>query len=213
MAIADVKRVHGVTYDGHSVWFAADDGDLVEVDPEAGAVRSKTPGFGCDAGMTFDGKSLWVICSDKINKVDPKTRKILASIPSPAPEQDSGMAWAEGALWIGQYQSKEIIKVDPETGRVLKRIKLDRLVTGVTWADGELWHGSIAEGDSRPGGLHKIDAESGAERDVIELEGAKGASGVEYDATRGVFWCGAHDVRKDKGAASPVKLRAVRKPR
>jgi streptogramin lyase len=203
--LESVKRVHGVTFDGRSVWFAADDGDLIELDPESGRTRSRTH-VGSRAGITFDGEAIWAICGDKIHRIDPKTREIVKSIPTP-PGQVAGMAWAEGALWIGLYAERKVMKIDPKDGRVLKSIALNRLVTGVTWADGELWHGTVGE-KSQAGGLHRIDPETGVELDEVRFPSRAGASGVEYDRARGVFWCGAHD----GDAAGRSRIRAVRKP-
>ena len=36
--------------------------------------------------------------------VDPKTGEVLGSIPAPANGGDSGLTWAEGALWVGHYR-------------------------------------------------------------------------------------------------------------
>jgi glutamine cyclotransferase len=203
--LAGVKYVHGVTSDGKNVWFAADDGDIVEMSPDNGAVLSRTA-VGARAGLTFDGEALWAICGKEIKRIDPKTRAVLRSIPAP-PGQVAGMAWAEGALWIGLYGEKKIMKVDPANGRVTKTIALDRLVTGVTWADGELWHGTLGT-DEGPGGLHHVDPETGKELDEVRFPKQEGASGVEYDRARGVFFCGAHDGDTN----GRTKIRVVKKP-
>ena len=201
--LRDVTRVHGVTFDGRAVWFGADDGDLVEMDPESGDILSRTA-LGAKAGVTFDGEAIWAICGPRIDRIDRKTRAVLRSIPAP-PGQVAGLAWAEGALWVGLYGEKKILKVDPENGRVLKSIALDRLVTGVTWADGELWHGTL--GDERgPGGLHRVDPASGKELEHLAFAGKAGASGIESDPKRRVFFCGAHD------GGGGAKIRAVRAP-
>jgi streptogramin lyase len=199
-----VKQLHGVTFDGRSVWFACDEGDLLEVDPDSGAVRSRTPALGARAGTAFDGTHLWVICGKDIRRIDPRTRATVSTLPTPHPGECAGMAWAEGALWIGLYEKKQILKVDPATGKVLKTLSVHRLVTGVTWADDELWHGGPAEG-AEGDALHRVDAKTGAHlAQVLPLPGC-GVAGVEYDAGRDVFWFGA-----DAGEKS--ELRAVRRP-
>jgi len=98
------------------------------------------------AGTAFDGEHLFQIAEDRIQKIDPKSGRVLATIPAPGGGGDSGMAWAEGTLWVGQYRERKIHQVDPETGAVLRTIESSRFVTGVTWVDGELWHGTW-EGD------------------------------------------------------------------
>jgi len=203
-----VRAIHGVTYDGSSVWFAADEGDLFQVNPETGAIVSRTPDLGCRAGMTFDGRNLWVICGKEIRQLDPKTRSVLSRIPTPNAHV-SGMAWHQGALFLGAYEEKKILKVDPATGRVLKTIPVNRFVTGVTFADGELWYGTLAEGD-QPGGLYQVD-ERGQEISSIPLRENEGISGIEYDTQRGAFWCGQHDLSRSNSSTNR-RLRMVRKP-
>ena len=66
---------------------------------------------------------------------------MLSTIPAPGGGDDSGLAWAEGTLWVGQYRDRKIYQIDPETGVILRTIESNRFVTGVTWIDGELWHG------------------------------------------------------------------------
>jgi hypothetical protein len=210
LPVDGVTEIHGVTCDGSSVWFAADAGDLVQVDPETGAVVSRTPGLGCRAGITFDGETLWVVSGKEIRQLDLATRKVLHSIPTPT-EHIAGMAWNQGALFLSAWKEKKILKVDPKTGRTLKSIAVNRWVTGVTFADGELWHGTLAEGDE-PGGLRSIDAE-GRELGALPMSSGEGVSGLEYDARRDLFWCGQHDLENGDatGPWTKPRLRAVRR--
>src|SRR6516165_1167762 len=139
-----VDRVNGVTYDGRNVWFASGD-KLNAFDPGSSRpVRSID--VAAHAGTAFDGRYLFQIAEDRIQKIDPKTGHVVSTIPAPGGGADSGLAWAEGTLWVGQYRERKIHQVDPETGAILRSIKSDRFVTGVTWVDGELWHGTW-EGD------------------------------------------------------------------
>src|ERR1700677_5176659 len=134
------NRVHGVTYDGQQVWFASGD-KLNTFDPATGKML-RSIDVPAHAGTAFDGRYLFQIAEDRIRKIDPKTGRVLAAIPSPGGGRDSGLAWAEGTLWVGQYRDRKIHQVDPETGAVLRTIECSRFVTGVTWVDGELWHGT-----------------------------------------------------------------------
>ena len=109
------------------------------------------------AGTAFDGKHLFQIAEDRIQKIDPKTGHVLATIPAPG-GGDSGLAWAEGTLWVGQYRNRKIHQIDPQTGAILRTIESNRFVTGVTWIDGELWHGSW-EGDESD--VTRVDPDTG----------------------------------------------------
>ena len=192
-----ITHVHGVSYDGRQVWLAT--GDRVHaLDPESGQIMRAidVPGH---AGTAFDGRHLFQITENRIQKIDPATSRVLATIPAPGGGSDSGLAWAEGSLWVGQYQQRKIHQIDPETGAVLRTIDSNRFVTGVTWVDGELWHGTWEEDQSD---LRRIDPHSGAVLERLEMPAGTGVSGLESDGGDR-FFCG--------GGASG-KLRAVRRP-
>jgi glutamine cyclotransferase len=194
----DVRQVGGVTYDGDRIWFAAGDA-LKAVDPASGApVRSLE--VAAHAGTAFDGEHLFQISEDRILKIDPASGRVLATIPAPGGGADSGLAWHEGTLWVGQYRERKIHQIDPATGAVLRSIDSKRFVTGVTWVDGELWHGTW-EGETSD--LRRIDPESGAVLETLEMPAGVGVSGLEADG-RDRFYC---------GGGSSGRIRAVRRPR
>jgi glutamine cyclotransferase len=190
-------RIHGVTHDGQRVW-AATGATLVAFDPASGHVARRLDCTG-DAGTAFDGTHLYQIAEARIDKIDPATGDVLASIPAPGHGGDSGLAWAEGSLWVGQYRERRIHQVDPNTGAVLRTIESNRFVTGVTWVDGELWHGTW-EGDESD--IRRIHPDSGAVLERLEMPDETGVSGLESDGAD-LFYCG--------GGASG-KVRAVRRP-
>ena len=111
--------VHGVTYDGERVWFAAGD-KLSALDPASGQTLGSI-NVAAHAGTAFDGKHLFQIAEDRIQKIDPNTGNVLGTIPAPGGGRDSGLAWAEGTLWVGQYRDRKIHQIDPETGRFSAR--------------------------------------------------------------------------------------------
>ena len=182
--VPGVDKVHGVTYDGKHVWFAAGD-TLKAFDPASGeTVRSID--VAAHAGTAFDGRHLFQIAEAHIQKIDPTTGEVLATIPAPGGGGDSGLAWAEGTLWVGQYRERKIHQIDPETGAVLRTIASRRFVTGVTWLDGELWHGT-REGDESD--LRRVDPRSGEVLERLDLPAGVHVSGVESDG-RDQFYCG-----------------------
>lgn len=193
-----VDNVHGVTYDGKQVWFAVGE-KLISLDPESGETASVLD-VPASAGTAFDGKYFYQIADGKIQKVDPKSGKVLATIPAPGGGGDSGMAWADGALWVGQYQQRKIHQVDPDTGRVLRTMESDRYVTGVTWVDGQLWHGTWENDASE---LRRLEPETGKVLESVEMPAGVGVSGLESDGADR-FFC---------GGGNSGKVRAVRRPR
>ena len=162
-----IDHVHGVSFDGQHVWFASGD-KLNALDPANGqTVRSIE--VAAHAGTAFDGKHLFQIAEDRIQKIDPKTGHVLATIPAPGNGGDSGLAWAEGTLWVGQHRGRKIHQIDPETGKILRTIESNRVVTGVTWTDGELWHGTW-EGDESE--LRRVDPRTGEVRRALRCRPA-----------------------------------------
>lgn len=192
-----VAAVHGVTFDGKNVWFASGD-KLNALDPESGKVQRSIE-VTAHAGTAFDGRHLFQIAEDRIHKIDPKTGKVLATIPAPGNGGDSGMAWAEGSLWVGQHRGRKIHQIDPETGKILRTIESNRVVTGVTWVDGELWHGTW-EGDESD--VRRIDPQTGEILERLEMPTGAGVSGLEADGGDR-FFC---------GGGTSGKVRAVRRP-
>lgn len=181
-----IERVHGVTFDGERIWFASGDA-LNAVDPESGSI-TRTLEVAAPAGTAFDGTHLFQIGENVIQRVDPVTGKVLGTIPAPD-GMNSGLAWAEGSLWIGQYQNRKIHQVDPSTGAVLRTIASDRFVTGVTWVDGELWHGTWQDQNSD---LRRVDPDSGEILERIDMPEGSGVSGVESNGDDR-FFCGGGD--------------------
>ncbi|BAO92318.1 DUF5074 domain-containing protein [Caballeronia cordobensis] len=195
---ADIEGVHGVTFDGERVWFAAGD-TLNAFDPESGE-QARSLKVAAHAGTAFDGEHLFQIAEDRIQKIDPKTGRVLSTIPAPGGGADSGLAWAEGTLWVGQYNERKIHQIDPENGAILRTIESNRFVTGVTWVEGELWHATW-EGDESE--LRRIDPQSGEVIERLDMPEGVGVSGLESDGHER-FFC---------GGGRTGKVHAVRKPK
>ena len=192
-----VEHVAGVTYDGQNVWFASGD-KLNAFDPESGE-KVRAIDVAAHAGTAFDGRHLFQLSGDSIQKIDPNTGRVLSTIPAPE-GAGSGLAWAEDALWMGQYRNRKIHQIDPDTGAVLRTIESNRFVTGVSWVDGELWHATL-EGDQSD--LRRVDPQTGKVLETIEMPPGVSVSGLEFDGGDR-FFCGGE---------SSGKVRAVRRPR
>ena len=193
-----IEHVHGVAYDGESVWIAAGD-TLNALDPASGKII-RSIDVAAHAGTAFDGQHLFQIAESRIQKIDPKTGQVLATIPAPGNGGDSGLAWAEGTLWVGEYRARKIHQIDPETGAILRTIESNRFVTGVSWVDGELWHGTW-EGDESE--LRRVDPQTGEVLEQLEMPPGAGISGLEADGGDKFF----------AGGGKSGKVRAVRHPK
>lgn len=190
----DEGRIHGVTFDGKLVWFARDN-ELVAFDPETEKVVRRYPVPAADAGTAFDGEHLYQLAQGEILVIQPADGRIIRRFPAPGKGQDSGMAWADGYLWVGQYYGSKIHKVDAKTGAIVKTLMSDRFVTGVSCVEGALWHG--ASEDGKPCELRRL-ASDGSVEEILDVP-VKGIAGVE-GAGDGGFWC----------AGEQGKLRLVR---
>lgn len=192
------SSIAGVTHDGQRVW-AATGTKLIAFDPASGDT-ARTLERACDAGTAFDGTYLYQIADDRIDKIDPATGNVLSSIPAPGQGGDSGLTWAEGSLWVGQYRDRKIHQVDPATGAVIRSISSNRFVTGVTWVDGELWHATWEGDDSE---IRRVDPDSGAVLERLEMPAGMHISGLESDGAD-LFYA---------GGGGSGKVRAVRRPK
>jgi len=191
-------RVHGVSFDGERVWFASGD-KLNAFDPATGQPL-RSIDVAAHAGTAFDGKHLFQIAEDRIQKIDPATGRVLSTIPAPGGGRDSGLAWAEGTLWVGQYRDRKIHQINPDTGEILRTIDSNRFVTGVTWLDGELWHATLEDEESE---LRHVDPRSGEVLEAVDMPPGALISGLESNG-KDQFFCGGQ---------KSGKIRAVRRPR
>jgi len=190
--------VNGLTYDGQNVWFASGD-KLHAFDPDSGT-QVRTIDVASHAGTAFDGQYLYQIAESRIQKINPATGVVVSTIPAPGGGGDSGLAWAEGSLWVGEYRARRIHQIDPQTGAVLRTIESNRFVTGVTWVDGELWH-ATSEGEESE--VRRIDPATGEVLERLRMPEGTGISGLESDG-RDQFFC---------GGGSSGTVRAVRRPK
>jgi len=191
-------NIAGVTHDGQQVW-AATGTALLAFDPASGHTRRRID-RPCDAGTAFDGRYLYQLAEARIDKIDPASGEVVASIPAPGQGGDSGLAWAEGSLWVGHYRARRIHQIDPATGAIRRSIESNRFVTGVSWVDGELWHGTWEDDTSD---IRRIDPADGTVLQCLQMPAGTGVSGLESDGAD-LFYA---------GGGRSGKVRAVRRPK
>lgn len=194
----ETARIGGVTYDGTHVWLATGPA-LVALDPAGGTVE-RSLNVAADAGTAFDGRYFYQLADSRIQKVDPETGTVVATIPAPGKGGDSGLTWAEGTLWVGQHRDRKLHQIDPETGAILRTIESNRFVTGVTWVESELWHATW-EGDESE--IRRIDPASGEVITRLLMPDGMGTSGLESDGGELLY----------AGGGGSGKVRAVRRPK
>jgi outer membrane protein assembly factor BamB len=199
--VPGAPHVAGVTFDGHQLWVAVKN-RLTALDPDSGSVV-RTLEIAADAGTAFDGKHLWQLVGGRVHKLDPETGRVLASFTPAIDGALSGMAWAEGTLWVGNYTGGKLHQIDAETGAVLRTLASDRFVTGVSWVEGALWHGTVEGPDGAPSELRRVDPSTGAVEERLAFPSGVGVSGLE-GAGGGLFFC---------GGGNSAKVRVVRRRR
>jgi glutamine cyclotransferase len=193
----EATQAHGVTFDGRLAWVATGT-HLQSFDPKTGQPGERLP-VASDAGTAFDGRHFFQITAGVIQKLDPKTGRVLSTIPAPGKGRDSGLAWAEGMLWVGQHRDRKIYGIDPESGAILRTIESDRFVTGVSWVDGELWHGTWEAEESE---LRRVEPNTGEVLERVEMPKGTMISGLESDGLDS-FFC---------GGGNSGKVRRLRRP-
>jgi len=198
----DEERIHGVTFDGKLVWFARDD-ELVAYDPETSTVVKRLSVPGARAGTAFDGEHLYQLAGGEIVVVRPSDGVVVRRMPAPGKSEDgtstardcSGMAYADGYLFVGVGRAAKILKIDAGTGALVKTLSSDRFVTGVSCVGGALWHGVSTDGKTPE--LRRLGPEGAVEEAVVvPVEHIAGVEGTGD----GTFWC----------AGERGKLRLVR---
>jgi len=195
---AEGAAVHGVTFDGRAVWIASGE-QLHALDLESGELTRSLP-VPCDAGTAFDGEYLYQLAGGRIRKIDPRTGHVESTVTAPHLQGASGMAWAEGSLWVGRFADRTILELDPQSGRVLSEVVSDRFVTGVTFSEGELWH---ATQENQQSELRRVDRTTSEVLEQLDLPEGIVVSGLEADG-QGRFFC---------GGGKSGKLRVVKRPK
>ncbi len=161
-----------------SVWVPGHgDGKVTQIDPASNEVVAVVSPDQAEPGYVAEGfGSVWTATTDnKLNRVDPATSKILASIALEDGAQDigNGVVVTDTAVWVIQNDKAEMIKVDPATNEVVSKTPWTKLIdqakakTTVPVGKGTDFMWLQMAGDEGGGGvvekgLLRIDPNSGA---------------------------------------------------
>ena len=101
------SRPTGLAYGNGSLWFADAvgpdyDGEIVELDPDTGEVRSSITSSWDPRGLAFGDGSLWAvdITTNSIVEFSPDGDR-LSSFDTPGVTWGQGLAYFDGSLWLG----------------------------------------------------------------------------------------------------------------
>ena len=115
---------------GDSVWVAGQYDDLAPIDPKTNTVGAKVPGN--HPRIAYGFGSIWAVGhqGEPLDRVDPATSKIVASIPLSGTVSDSSeendVLVTASAVWV--ISNGELIKIDPATNSISLRTTLDKVV-------------------------------------------------------------------------------------
>jgi hypothetical protein len=125
-------------------------------------------------GLAWDDEKWWT-CDGKTNTaiaVSPENGQVIKQVKLPE-GNGRGFGWWNGAIAVNQgcpweKDPKRLVRVDPDTGEILKEFPLDFLshVGGVTQVDGKAW-----VVDSFYGWLMSLDTDGKTVRDHVSLAG------------------------------------------
>jgi hypothetical protein len=102
-------------------------GEMYQIDPETGDVLDRIPeGVGGWAGV--GGGAIWLCTAagdlNVLTRVDLQTHKVTRHATDDPPSLPHGSAFAAGVQWVADTDHGDLLRVDPDTGRVLSRIHI-----------------------------------------------------------------------------------------
>lgn len=135
---------------------------VIRVDPATGHIGQRIDApYVADSGWFLpDGRNLWFTGSHELARVDvdsgvPVDRYRLAPGSGTGSFGLTGIVRAAGSLWIASNAQNELLRVDPSTGRILRRIPIPNPFNVAAGA-GAVWVTSAAVG------LVRVDTETSA---------------------------------------------------
>ena len=135
--------------------------------------------------MTWDGESLWVMDREACEAiaVSPQDGAVRKRVKIPF-EKPRGIGWWDDGLGVAQNGPKRVVKLDPDTGEVVREVPVDKPdwceVSGVAQVNGELW-----VNDDFNGVIRRVDPGSGAEP---TLHGSAGSLPCSLTPVPGGVW-------------------------
>jgi streptogramin lyase len=129
-----------------SAWVTTEDGAVFQLSSPVGALQGGAIAVGGDVDdVTVGGTSVWAtsLTNRAVVQIDPSTRRIVSRF-SPG-GQASGVAYADGSLWISLYDSNVVKKFDV-SGHLLKTLRVGYEPRGFTLGADSVWVSNQASG-------------------------------------------------------------------
>ena len=126
--------------------------------------------------------AIWVAGQGALLRIDLRTNRVVATIPTPVTGENASIAFGEGAVWVTSGQANGVVyRVDPAVNRVTAAIGVPGGAFGIVVAAGTVWVTQyLPEPD--PGIVARIDARSNRLLAPVEVPNMPGAIRYGLDA-------------------------------
>ncbi|GAB3778243.1 NHL repeat-containing protein [Nocardioides ungokensis] len=102
-------------------------GDLYQIDPRSGVVLDRIPGA-VGGWPNVGAGAIWLSTAagglNTLTRVDLASHEVTRTSTSHPRQLPHGTAWAAGNLWVANYTSGDLLRMDPETRQVRQTIHL-----------------------------------------------------------------------------------------
>jgi hypothetical protein len=126
--------------------------------------------------------AVWVAGQGALLRIDLRTNRVVATIPTPLTGQYASIAFGEGAVWVTSGQTNGVVyRVDPATNRVTAAISVPGGAFGIVVAADTVWVTQfVSEPD--PGVVARIDARTNQLLSQVEVPNMPGTIRFGLDA-------------------------------
>jgi hypothetical protein len=126
--------------------------------------------------------AIWVAGQGALLRIDLRTNRVVATIPTPVTGESASIAFGEGAVWVTSGQANGVVyRVDPAANRVTAAIGVPGGAFGIVVAAGTVWVTQyLPEPD--PGIVVRIDARSNRLLSPVEVPNMPGPIRYGLDA-------------------------------
>jgi YVTN family beta-propeller protein len=195
--VAGVTSIHGEAFGvwvaSGAVWVSDDVGNsVVRLDPRTGKPVATIPTGDGPSDLVGDGKRVWVVNhrDGSIVRIDTATNRATRIVTGLGDERVTAerLALARESLWV-TGRLFDLVRLDPETGRVLARIETGPAGIDVVAAGGALWlaratAAAARRGDPGLAALVRVDPAANRVTGTIPVRGSLLLTGMASDGTR-----------------------------
>jgi hypothetical protein len=144
----------------------------------AARIRLERPFTDVDVGFG----ATWVASQGALLRIDLRTNRVVATIPTPLTGENASIAFGEGAVWVTSGQANGLVyRVDPAANHVTAAIGVPGGAFGIVVAAGTVWVTQFLP-EPDPGIVARIDARSNQLLSPVEVPNMPGAIRYGQDA-------------------------------